>query len=110
MAYRDSGRGHSRRFGNQRRFGGPREMHKITCSECGKEAEVPFKPRTGAPVYCKECFLKKKGIKPRAEESEETEEESEEPEETDESEEDTSDEDEDSDEDESEDEDDSDDE
>ena len=111
MAYRNSGRGHSRRFGNQRRFGGPREMHKITCSECGKEAEVPFKPRTGAPVYCKECFLKKKGIKPRAEESEETEEESEEPEEeTDESEEDNSDEDEDSDEDESEDEDDSDDE
>lgn len=48
-----------------RRFGGPREMHKITCSECGKEAEVPFKPRTGAPVYCKECFMKKKGITPR---------------------------------------------
>jgi CxxC-x17-CxxC domain-containing protein len=23
---------------------GPREMHKITCSDCGNEAEVPFKP------------------------------------------------------------------
>ena len=21
---------------------GPREMHKITCSDCGEEAEVPF--------------------------------------------------------------------
>ncbi|MEM1535911.1 MAG: CxxC-x17-CxxC domain-containing protein [Candidatus Pacearchaeota archaeon] len=37
-------------------------MHKITCSECGKEAEVPFKPREGTPVYCSECFMKKKGI------------------------------------------------
>jgi len=23
---------------------GPREMHKVTCSDCGEEAEVPFKP------------------------------------------------------------------
>lgn len=38
---------------------------KITCSECGKEDEVPFKPREGTPVYCKECFFKKKGITPR---------------------------------------------
>ena len=22
----------------------PREMHKVTCAECGKETEVPFKP------------------------------------------------------------------
>jgi len=21
-----------------------REMHKVTCAECGKETEVPFKP------------------------------------------------------------------
>lgn len=60
-----------------RRFG-PREMHKITCSECGKEAEVPFKPREGTPVYCRECFMKRKGITPREEQREETVEESEE--------------------------------
>lgn len=68
--------GGQRRFGGGgggRRFGGPREMHKITCAECGKEAEVPFKPSGDRPVYCKECFLKKKGITPR-EEKEETEE------------------------------------
>jgi len=37
---------------------GPREMHKITCSDCGKEDEVPFKPTEGRPVYCQECFQK----------------------------------------------------
>lgn len=62
--------------GGFRRF--PREMHKITCSECGKEAEVPFRPREGTPVYCKDCFLKKKGITPRTEEKERPEQESEE--------------------------------
>jgi CxxC-x17-CxxC domain-containing protein len=37
---------------------GPREMHKISCSECGKEAEVPFKPDGTRPVYCRDCFQK----------------------------------------------------
>jgi len=35
---------------------GPREMHKATCSKCGKECEVPFKPTEGKPVYCKDCY------------------------------------------------------
>ncbi len=39
---------------------GPREMHKATCSECGKECEVPFKPTEGKPVYCRDCYAKKK--------------------------------------------------
>lgn len=42
-----------------------REMTKIKCSQCGKEDEVPFKPREGTPVYCKECYFKQKGIEPR---------------------------------------------
>ena len=37
-----------------------RDMHKIKCSDCGKDAEVPFKPKEGLPVYCKECFFKRK--------------------------------------------------
>ncbi len=45
--------------GFQRDFG-PREMHKATCSECGQECEVPFKPTEGKPVYCKECYRKRK--------------------------------------------------
>lgn len=34
----------------------PREMHAVTCSECGKETEVPFRPTGDRPVYCRECF------------------------------------------------------
>jgi CxxC-x17-CxxC domain-containing protein len=37
---------------------GPREMHKTTCSDCGKETEVPFKPTEGRQVYCRDCFAK----------------------------------------------------
>jgi CxxC-x17-CxxC domain-containing protein len=48
-----------------RRSFGPREMTKIKCAECGKEDEVPFKPRDGSSVLCKECYFKKKGIEPR---------------------------------------------
>ena len=39
---------------------GDRKMHKATCSECGQECEVPFKPTEGKPVYCKECFRNKR--------------------------------------------------
>jgi len=42
-----------------------REMTKIKCSQCGKEDEVPFKPREGSNVLCKECYMKSKGIEPR---------------------------------------------
>ncbi len=51
-----------RRYNDRRGGGGydrpPREMHTITCSECGKEAEVPFKPDGKRPVYCRDCFQK----------------------------------------------------
>ena len=46
--------------GGRGNFSGPREMHKATCSECGKECEVPFKPTEGKPVYCSDCYAKKK--------------------------------------------------
>ncbi len=36
--------------------GGSRPMYPIVCASCGKEAEVPFQPRLGRPVYCNECF------------------------------------------------------
>ena len=32
-----------------------------TCSQCGKETTVPFKPTQGRPVYCRECFQGKRG-------------------------------------------------
>lgn len=40
-----------------------RSMHKVTCSECGKETEVPFQPDGERPVYCRDCYQKHK--KPR---------------------------------------------
>lgn len=40
--------------------GPQRDMHKIKCSECGKDAEVPFKPIEGRPVYCRDCFMKRR--------------------------------------------------
>jgi DNA-directed RNA polymerase len=62
---RSGGRSGGFRGGFRRSFG-PREMTKIKCSQCGKEDEVPFKPREGTPVYCKDCYFKQKGITPRA--------------------------------------------
>ena len=37
-----------------------RQMFTVKCSDCGKDAEVPFKPTEGKPVYCKECYKKKR--------------------------------------------------
>ncbi|MCJ7506370.1 DNA-directed RNA polymerase [Candidatus Bathyarchaeota archaeon] len=42
----------------RRSYGGPREMHKATCSDCKQECEVPFKPTEGKPVYCRDCYQK----------------------------------------------------
>ncbi len=52
-------KGPRRDFDRRPREFGPREMHKATCAECGKECEVPFKPTEGRDVFCKECFQKK---------------------------------------------------
>ncbi|HET7713412.1 MAG TPA: zinc-ribbon domain containing protein [Patescibacteria group bacterium] len=35
---------------------GPREMHDITCSNCGKQDQVPFAPKGDRPVLCSDCF------------------------------------------------------
>ena len=39
---------------------GEREYFVTVCSECGKEARVPFKPREDRAVLCSECFAKSK--------------------------------------------------
>jgi CxxC-x17-CxxC domain-containing protein len=56
------------KMGFQRERGGggggfgdrPREMHKAVCADCKRECEVPFKPSGDRPVYCKDCFAKRK--------------------------------------------------
>mgnify|MGYP000615951916 CR=1 FL=1 len=37
-----------------------REMHTVTCASCGESAQVPFKPSSDRPVYCKDCFSSQK--------------------------------------------------
>jgi CxxC-x17-CxxC domain-containing protein len=49
-------RGGRSSFGGGR--GGDREMFTATCSNCGKECQVPFRPTNGKPVYCSDCFEK----------------------------------------------------
>lgn len=38
----------------------PREFHLAICAECGKEAQLPFKPQGDRPVYCIDCFAQKR--------------------------------------------------
>jgi CxxC-x17-CxxC domain-containing protein len=47
--------------GYSSRPSGPREMFSATCSSCGKEARVPFRPTNGKPVYCSDCFRTMRG-------------------------------------------------
>ncbi|MCX6781859.1 MAG: hypothetical protein NTW66_01970 [Candidatus Magasanikbacteria bacterium] len=50
--------------GNRGSFGGGRpQMHKATCSDCGKECEIPFRPTGDRPVFCSACFEKQGGGK-----------------------------------------------
>jgi CxxC-x17-CxxC domain-containing protein len=51
----DSGYG-SDGYGARGASRGPREMFAATCSACGQETEVPFRPTSGKPVYCSSCF------------------------------------------------------
>jgi CxxC-x17-CxxC domain-containing protein len=37
-----------------------RQMYPATCSECGKETQVPFQPRGDKPVYCSDCFASRR--------------------------------------------------
>jgi CxxC-x17-CxxC domain-containing protein len=40
---------------------GARQMFKVKCAECGVETEVPFEPRSGKPVYCRNCYERRSG-------------------------------------------------
>jgi len=57
----------SRRHFEERRFSKPRDsfgersLNQAICAECGRNCEVPFKPRDDRPVYCRDCFSKRQG-------------------------------------------------
>jgi CxxC-x17-CxxC domain-containing protein len=50
--------------GRDRGFGGGRDrdsrptMHKAVCDGCNNDCEVPFRPTSGKPIYCSDCFKK----------------------------------------------------
>jgi ATP-dependent RNA helicase DeaD len=43
-----------------------RVRHTIICSGCGREATIPFVPRTDRPVYCRDCFRREPASEGRA--------------------------------------------
>lgn len=40
---------------------GPRQMFEITCSNCGAKDTVPFQPKEGRDVLCRNCFSQNRG-------------------------------------------------
>jgi CxxC-x17-CxxC domain-containing protein len=39
---------------------GQRQMYPAVCADCGKPCVVPFEPRDDRPVYCSECFERRR--------------------------------------------------
>ena len=37
-----------------------REMYETVCAECGATTRGPFVPKTDRPIFCSECFAKKR--------------------------------------------------
>ncbi len=38
----------------------PRQMFDAVCADCGQTTQVPFQPRGDRPVYCRDCFQKRR--------------------------------------------------
>lgn len=57
------------KFGGGRKFGGrgddresgPKQLFDATCTECNRDCQVPFRPYSGNPVFCSNCFKKQEG-------------------------------------------------
>ena len=52
-----SGRTGGRNFSRDRRPSHT-EMTQVICDSCKKSCEVPFKPTSNKPIYCRDCFSK----------------------------------------------------
>jgi CxxC-x17-CxxC domain-containing protein len=37
-------------------FRSERKLYPATCAQCGKSTQVPFEPKEGRPVYCRDCY------------------------------------------------------
>jgi len=45
---------------SQARRGRARVEVEARCASCGQETTVPFRPTQGRPLYCRECYAKKR--------------------------------------------------
>ncbi len=45
---------------------GGRVETSTSCSHCGRQTTVPFRPTQGRPVFCRECFQSRKNEIPAA--------------------------------------------
>ncbi|HUG48054.1 MAG TPA: zinc-ribbon domain containing protein [Candidatus Limnocylindria bacterium] len=43
-------------YANEYRERRPRELFEAVCADCGRTANVPFRPSGVKPVYCSDCF------------------------------------------------------
>jgi CxxC-x17-CxxC domain-containing protein len=59
----DAGMGGGGGYGGPRESRGPRQLYPATCSNCGRETEVPFQPRGDRPVYCRDCFRDRQPVR-----------------------------------------------
>ena len=58
---RDARRSERRSSGGGFGSSGPRQMFAVVCAQCGKDAEVPFRPTGDRPVYCSDCYRQQAG-------------------------------------------------
>jgi CxxC-x17-CxxC domain-containing protein len=58
--FQSSGHTHGQGQGRQDNDYRERTLHKAVCADCKKECQVPFRPTGDRPVYCKDCFGKRK--------------------------------------------------
>lgn len=42
----------ARRYGWRK----PWKEHEVVCAACGEKTTVPFLPKEGRPVYCRDCY------------------------------------------------------
>jgi len=62
---------HCKQCKAKRMRGGPRVRSetRTTCSQCGEETTVPFKPTQGRPVLCRVCFKQQRTPAQQAQEN-----------------------------------------
>lgn len=55
-----------KKFGESTPFQRKMYQGNWKCADCGKEiSELPFEPSPDRPIYCRDCWAKKRAERPR---------------------------------------------